>query len=137
MHIDVELALAIAVLLVATRLSALFLLSPLFAAAGIPPMFRVLFLMGLGLVLVLALDIEPAESPRTIGALVQAMLFELVLGGLYAFGVFAAFGAFLFGGRILDFQMGFGVANLIDPATNLQAPLIGTVLSMMAVVKVA
>ena len=133
MHIDVELALVISVLLVATRLSALFLLSPLFAAAGIPVMFRVLFVTGLGLVLVLALDIEPAQSPRSIGTLVQAMAFELVLGALFAFGVFAAFGAFLFGGRILDFQMGFGVANIIDPATNLQSPLIGTLLSMMAV----
>ncbi len=134
MNIEVELALAVAVLLVATRLSALFLLSPLFAAAGIPPTFRILFTIGLGFVLVLALNIDPAQSPRSLGGLAQAMVFELILGGLFAFGVFAAFGAFLFGGRILDFQMGFGVANLIDPATNLQSPLIGTVLSMMAVV---
>ena len=51
-----------------------------------------------------------------------------------AFGVFAAFAAFMFGGRILDYQMGFGVAGLIDPATNAQSPLMGTVLSMTAVV---
>ena len=50
-----------------------------------------------------------------------------------ALGLFAAFGAFLFGGRLLDFQMGFGVASVIDPATSVQAPLIGTALNLMAV----
>jgi len=35
--------------------------------------------------------------------------------------------------KILDFQMGFGVASLIDPATNAQAPMIGTLLNMLAV----
>src|SRR4030095_6402774 len=36
--------------------------------------------------------------------------------------------------RLLDFQFGFGIANLIDPVTRTQAPLIGTGLQMLAVV---
>lgn len=63
----------------------------------------------------------------------HAMVNELILGMILAFGLFTAFGAFLFGGRIIDFQMGFGVANLIDPATQSQAPMLGTVLNLMAV----
>jgi flagellar biosynthetic protein FliR len=47
--------------------------------------------------------------------------------------MFSAFAAFQFGGRLVDLQMGFGVAGLIDPSTNTQSPLIGTVLNMMAV----
>jgi flagellar biosynthetic protein FliR len=43
------------------------------------------------------------------------------------------FAAFLLGGRIVDFQMGFGVAGLIDPATRTQAPLIGTILNLIAI----
>ena len=52
---------------------------------------------------------------------------------LLAFGVFTAFASFNFGGRILDYQMGFGVANLIDPVTHSQEPLLGTMLNIMAV----
>ena len=34
----------------------------------------------------------------------------------------------------MDFQMGFGVAGLIDPATQIQAPMIGTVFSLLAAI---
>jgi flagellar biosynthesis protein FliR len=77
--------------------------------------------------------VVPIEPPAQLGDLIRAVSSEMLLGMALAFGLFAAFGAFLFGGRILDFQMGFGVANLIDPVTHTQAPLLGTVLNLMAV----
>src|SRR5262249_37272141 len=67
------------------------------------------------------------------GAFFAAALSELVIGIAMVFGVFAAFGAFLFGGRLLDIQIGFGVANLFDPITRSQGPLIGTGLNLLAV----
>lgn len=122
-----------AALLVATRVSPLFLLTPLFAVARVPMRVRVLFTLALSLLLVSGLGIAPVNPPASLGGLMHAMVNELMLGMLLAFGLFTAFGAFLFGGRIIDFQMGFGVANLIDPATQSQAPLLGTALNMMAV----
>ena len=56
-----------------------------------------------------------------------------MIGAALAFGLFAAFGAFLFGGRLIDSQIGFAVANLIDPITRAQGPLIGTVLNLTAI----
>jgi flagellar biosynthetic protein FliR len=76
----------------------------------------------------------PTEVSVDLAELTRAFLQEALLGALLAFGLFAAFGAFLFGGRILDFQMGFSVANLIDPVTNAQSPLIGSILKLMAIV---
>lgn len=122
-----------AVLLVAVRVGALLVLTPLLAMGGIPASVRVLLTLGLSLVLVLSLGVVPQSTPTSLGALAEAVVREALIGAMLAFGVFAAFGAFLFGGRILDLQIGFGVANLIDPATNVQGPLIGTVLGMMAV----
>jgi flagellar biosynthetic protein FliR len=121
------------VLLVATRVSPLFLLTPLFAITQVPIRVRVLFILALSLILVTGLDLDLVETPASLAELMRAMINELMVGAALAFGIFMAFGAFLFGGRILDFQMGFGVANLIDPATHTQAPLLGTVLSLMAV----
>ncbi|MES9938935.1 MAG: flagellar biosynthetic protein FliR [Candidatus Thiodiazotropha sp. 6PLUC2] len=127
-------AVVTAVLLVAARFSPIFLLTPLFAVAKVPTRVRVLLVLALSYLLVTGLDLKHIESLSTFSALFHALLIELMLGVMLAFGFFAAFGAFLFGGRILDFQMGFGVASLVDPATHIQTPLIGTVLNLMAVI---
>ena len=133
MKLGIDIALIVTVMLISIRFSAVFLLTPLFAAAQIPVQYRVIFILSLSFMLFLGLGITPVQTPTSMAFLIAAALSELVIGGLLAFGVFAAFGAFLFGGRILDFQMGFGVANLIDPVTNTQSPLIGTFLNLMAV----
>ncbi|MGD8912214.1 MAG: flagellar biosynthetic protein FliR [Candidatus Thiodiazotropha sp.] len=133
MLFETDIAAITATLLVATRFSPLFLLTPLFAVTRVPAHVRVLFVLALSFVIVIGLGLTPVEPPTTLGGLMHAIVNELILGMTLAFGLFAAFGAFLFGGRIIDFQMGFGVANLIDPATQTQAPMLGTVLNLMAV----
>jgi len=133
MDISFDTAILVTILLVSIRFGTVLLFSPLFALAKIPVQFRVLFVLALALIIVLGLNAKPVVMPTGMGELMSMAVQELLIGGMFAFGVFAAFGAFLFGGRVLDFQMGFGVANLIDPATNTQSPLIGTMLNLMAV----
>jgi flagellar biosynthetic protein FliR len=111
----------------------LFFLSPLFAAGQLPVQIRILWLLPLAVLLAAMPTVVPAGELHTPGHFIQAAAYELLVGALMAFGLYAAFGAFLLGGRILDFQMGFGVASLIDPSSNEQAPLIGTLLNLLAV----
>lgn len=120
-------------LLVSIRLGSVFLMTPLFAVGGIPIHIRTMFVLVLSTFLVVSMSDGYSAMPSTSGTLVKAALSELIVGGIMAFGVYTAFAVFLFGGRILDFQVGFGVANLIDPSTNTQGPLIGTVLNFIAV----
>lgn len=115
------------------RVSGLFLMTPLFSIANIPNNVKIIFLFGLTVLLVAGLNVQPVEAGMSFSELVFAGLLELMVGMTMGLVVFCAFAAFQFGGRVLDFQMGFGVANLIDPATNNQSPLIGTILNMMAV----
>ncbi len=133
MNLTVEVTFLTTILMVFMRLSALFLLTPLFSIAQVPVRIRLFFFLGLAMVLVMALPNSSIPTYTTISSIFIAMAYELFVGALLAFGLFAAFAAFLFGGRIIDFQMGFGVANLIDPVTNTQAPMLGTVLNLMAV----
>lgn len=121
------------VFLVFVRLSALFLLTPLFAVTQVPVKIRTLLLLALAGLLTAGLHIVPANVPSSLAMLMEAALYELFVGAAMAFGLFAAFGALLFGGRILDLQMGFGVANLIDPVTNTQGPLLGMILNLAGV----
>jgi flagellar biosynthesis protein FliR len=126
-------ALITAVLLVAIRVGPLFILAPVFGAPGIPLRFRVLFGIGLSALLVAGLHIDAAAIPHSVDGLIAVALAELIIGAAIAFGLFAAFGAFLFGGRLIDSQVGFAVANLIDPITRAQGPLLGTVLNVTAI----
>lgn len=132
MSITVETVWILAVALVALRIGAVFVLTPLFSFGGVPTNVRVLFVLGLAAMMMGGLNIQTLAVPTSLGPLVLAGLSELVLGALFAFGLFTAFAVFQLAGRIMDVQLGFGIATLIDPATRTQSPLLGTFLHLVA-----
>lgn len=134
MSVTLEIAWILAVALVALRIGTIFILTPLFSFGGIPANVRVLLVMALAAIMVAAGNAQMLRMPASLGQLVLAGLSELVFGALLAFGIFTAFAAFQLAGRIMDFQLGFGIATLIDPATRTQAPLLGTFLNLVAIV---
>lgn len=134
MIMTIELRWLTAVMLVSIRLGVVFLLTPVFSLVGLPVNVRVLLVLALAAMLVSGMAGNLyAAVPTAPGALAVAALNELALGSLLAFALLAGFAAFQLGGRILDIQLGFGVAQLIDPTTRAQAPLLGTILNMAAV----
>lgn len=134
MVMTVDLRWLTAVMLVSIRLGMVFLLTPVFSLIGLPVNVRVLLVLALAATLVSGMGASLLVAvPSAPGALALAALNELALGGLLAFALIAGFAAFQLAGRVLDIQLGFGVAQLIDPATRAQAPLLGTILNMAAV----
>jgi flagellar biosynthesis protein FliR len=129
-----DLSWPLTVMLVSLRLGAIMLLTPIFSLVRLPVRVRVMFVLALAAFLVdsadLKVDIAAFRSPASLGL---AAFGELAMGMTLSFGLFAAFAAFQFAGRVLDVQLGFGVAGLIDPATKQSSPLLGTVLGMTAV----
>lgn len=119
--------------LVFLRLSAVFMFTPLFSAFQIPMQFRLLFLLALSFALMTGLQVPAVTGPITVGSIVPMAIVEVLIGAVLAFGVMAAFAAFQFGGRILDYQIGFGLASVIDPLTREDSPLLGTILHSLAV----
>lgn len=119
--------------LVFLRISAVFMFTPLFSAFQIPMQFRLLFLLALSYLLISALNVPALTAPITLGSLVPLAIVEILIGSVLAFGVTAAFAAFQFGGRLLDYQIGFGLASVIDPLTREDSPLLGTILHSLAV----
>ena len=87
--------------------------------------------------LVLALILTPlalgrAEVPQDVWAFFLAAAPEALLGMALAFFVRLVFAGIQFGGQLLGFQMGFGVANVIDPATGVQAPVLSQLAYLLA-----
>lgn len=133
MKATVEIAWIMTVALVAIRLGALLILTPIFGGANVPAQFRVLFVVGISALIVTGLGVGPSVVPLSLSGFLAAAATEVALGAVLAFGIFTAFASFLLAGRIMDVQVGFGVASLIDPANRTPSPLIGTFLNLMAV----
>lgn len=130
-------AFAVAVFLLSLRLGALLLLTPLLHAINVPPTVRVLLVLGLATVLVPGLPQGSAVSEalmRQPSALLAASMAEVALGATLALGIFVAFGAISMAGRILDVQVGFGMAQIIDPATQQQIPALNSAFNQLGVV---
>ncbi len=90
-----------------------------------------------GVALLLALIFTPlvaekTDFPQNIWQFLLLAFPEALLGMTLAFLVRLILAGIQFGGQLLGFQMGFGVANVIDPATGLQAPVLSQVAYLIA-----
>lgn len=122
----------LATLLLSLRLSPVFALAPPFTLVRLPALFRMLF--GLGLAACLATWHPAASLPDSMGAaaLVAAAAGEMILGLLIVLAFQAMFAALYLAGRTIDVQAGFGLSLLIDPTTQSQTPLVGTLFAYAA-----
>ena len=118
----------VATLLQSLRIGPLFLIAPPFSQLRVPMRVRVCLVLAIGVSLTALAPSTDVASDR----LIAAAGYELLLGMLLAFAFQATFAALSFAGRTLDVQAGYGLATVIDPVTNAQAPLFGTVLTLVA-----
>lgn len=121
---------AVAVLLLWARLGALLTLSPVAQAVKAPPVFWVLFTLALSGSLCAALGLR-APVPPGMGGLTLLLLSEAVLGALLGLSLHAAFAVLAMAGRLLDLQMGFGMASVLDPVTRANVPVMGVALTLV------
>lgn len=110
-------------LLIVVRVSAMLFVFPVFSSQQIPVLARI----GLSFLFAFVLmHTVPAMTPLAdIGALLGAVLSQVVLGILVGFVAYLVFMGIQFAGEILDMQIGFAVANVINPTTQQQVTVIG------------
>lgn len=112
-----------AILLILVRMSGLFILSPVFGRQNMPALFKVGFSFFLTLIYVsanndLAVDYQ--------GSMVLYVIFvakELAIGIVMGYVTYIIMSGIYLAGQIIDNQIGFGYANVLDPITNIQVPL--------------
>lgn len=133
MTLVINIGWALTLVLVVVRVAAALALTPLLALGSMPRQVRVLWVLALSVGFLSVLAAPPNPAPVGVGGLALAVLTEMLIGALLAFGLMTAFATFQLAGRILDLQLGLSVANLVDPTTRTQAPLLGTFLHFAAV----
>ena len=113
-------------LLVLARVSPLMILAPLWGSPLVPAQVRIfLAMLVAGLLLPAARGTLPPGLMDAPVALALAVARELFLGLAIAEIALLIFAAAQFAGQLVDIQVGFGVANVIDPLTSTQVTLIG------------
>ena len=113
-------------LLILARVSPLMVTAPLWGSPLVPAQVRVyLALLVAGLLLPVTRGGLPPELAASPWTLALAVGQELVVGFLVAELALLVFAAAQFAGQLADIQVGFGIANVIDPLTSAQVTIIG------------
>lgn len=120
------------VLMASIRLGMVFISTPLLGNVPVPRTAKVLLVLGLSLLFLNQAKLDPAWLGNPAN-LITLIVTECLAGAMLACSVLVTFAIFHFAGRLLDSQIGFGLAGLVDLATRNNMPLLGTVLSMIAI----
>lgn len=113
-------------LMILARVSPLMVTAPLWGSPLVPGQVRVFLAMLVsGLLLPVTRQPLPAGLPSSPFSLALAAGQELLLGFAIAELALLVFAAAQFAGQLIDIQVGFGIANVLDPLTSAQVTLLG------------
>lgn len=118
-----------AFLLILTRVTSFFVTLPLFSYRSIPATQRLIFAALLAWMMSYSVDIPVVEID---GHYILLVIKEAVVGLTIGIAAFIIMSVIQVAGGFIDFQMGFAIANVIDPQTGAQSPLLGQFLNSLA-----
>jgi len=120
-------------LLVASRLSGVFLLTPILASLVIPGKVRVLLV---GLLAIIVYPTVPAAAlvpvPGDAFGLAIAAVSEVMVGFFVGLLAMMPIAAVQLAGLVMGLQMGFGFAQIVNPTLETESDILGEMLLSMA-----
>ncbi len=117
-------------MLIFCRISAFFVVIPVFSSRSIPTTFKIGLSFFISLVIFSAIGTGVTVPQDLTYVLLIAR--EVLIGLLLGFVGYLMFATIQTAGSLIDIQIGFGMANVIDPMTGASAPIIGNFKYMIA-----
>lgn len=117
-----------------------FRLTPLLALPGVsllgplPTIVRLGIVISFSALIASTLSTEAMAIPDSPGAAMLALSGEFLLGLALAFSIHLVFGVLRFMGRLIDMQIGFAAAGIVDPTTQRIEALLGSGIAFAALV---
>lgn len=122
-------------LLVLTRISGIFIISPFLGSTNISMVIRTSAAVAISLVLFPIIEVKAgAVIPESLIGYIIVLCSELFIGWIIGFIASLTFSAIRMAGQILDMQVGFAMVNVLDPTTGQQIPLIGSFKYNLAII---
>ena len=120
--------LMLSISLIMTRLAGLFLSSPLLSAPQIPAQLKALLLITLSCMLIGPVGINVSLVDLRIFHYAGLILIEFGIGLFIGLLLTLVFSGIEFAGRLFGIQMGFAVANVVDPTTSEQIGVLSQII---------
>ncbi len=111
-------------MLVFTRISAMLMTLPIFSYPMISGRTRIMFALILTVIIGSVVSMETVPHVTSLWLLTGLMAKEVVIGMIIGFGGRLIFEGFAIAGGIVGLQMGMGIANVMDPTSREQIPII-------------
>ncbi|MDQ0203765.1 flagellar biosynthetic protein FliR [Pectinatus haikarae] len=116
-------------LLVLTRISGIFLISPFLGSVNIPVNIRVGTAFFISIVLFPVIEMQGLPAlPQRVDQYAALVVAELLIGWMIGFVGYVLFSAINVGGQLIDMQVGFATISVMDPTSGQQVPLVGSFL---------
>ena len=118
--------------LVFLRVGAILMSIPIFDSKGIPLLFKMALAFAIGIVLFPLLKLDGVPMASNIFSLGISVAGEIFLGLAIGFSVKLIFAGIQLAGQLAGYQMGLALANVMDPATSEQVPLLAQFNNLIA-----
>ena len=117
--------------LVATRMAGLVTTLPILSSRAVPPRAKAAFIAITSVLVLLRIDVDLGFDPGDGGAVITAALVEFAAGATMGLTLAVLWGAMSLGGQLVGVQMGFAIANVMDPATFQSVGIVAQMLNLL------
>jgi flagellar biosynthetic protein FliR len=107
------------------RIAGIIMFAPLFGSPNIPPQIKIMFSLVLAIVLYPKFKNLGGHIPEDFATLLLAVGSEFLVGFILGMASSFIFLVAQFAGEAIDYEMGLGLANVIDPISNEMVSVLG------------
>ena len=120
-------------LFVLLRVGALIMFFPILGSPQVPGRIKIGLILFISIAVFPVVRATPMHDPRSLFELVVNLFSEITIGLAVAYTARLIFTAVQIAGTVVDFQMGFGVVNVIDPQTETQVSVTAQFQNILAI----
>ena len=106
------------------RVGAILMSIPVFDSKSIPLFFKIALAFATSIILFPMLRVDPVPMATSVLALAVGAAGEILLGLIIGFSVKLLFAGIQLAGQLAGYQMGMALANVMDPSSSQQVPLL-------------
>jgi flagellar biosynthetic protein FliR len=119
-------------LLVFLRVTTIIVSLPIFSGDNVPAMFKAGLALAVALVLFPVIDLTVLPEMNGWIVLTLGVISEVLLGLGVGLAIRLIMAGIQMAGQVAGFQMGLAIANIMDPATSMQTPILAQAYNLFA-----
>jgi flagellar biosynthetic protein FliR len=109
--------------IVLMRVSGILVFAPFFSSQSFPVHVRIAFSLVAAYLLAPSLPLNKIPLELELSGITGLVLNEVLLGLILGFAAMCVFAGLQFAGQMISFQLGFSLIKMIDPQSNVEAPV--------------